>query len=112
MNLTTAKGHREVFSWAEVSEAIGMSRKRVEWLVASGRLTKRFQGFYPFAQSDVNSFIVALNAGKVRLGVRNTVSKQTSVSKRANPLPTEGDKAARSGRALSAQNISVGPHAR
>jgi len=68
MQLIAQRGLRSVFSYAEVAEALGMGKRQVEWLVASGKLKKRGTGEYPFFQKDVNEFLTRLNAGEISIG--------------------------------------------
>jgi len=59
---------RTVYSWKEVCEFLGMPQRSVKNLVERGHLMKRYSGQYPFDQSDVNGFLIRLNAGKIALG--------------------------------------------
>ena len=71
MNLIPQVGRRSVYSWKEVCEFVGLKRNQLKWIVHTGRLVKRHSGLFPFAQKDVNQFLVRLNAGEIELGVRN-----------------------------------------
>jgi len=70
MNLAPQIGMRSVYSWKEVASFLGMKEEQVRSLVRTNRLIKRYTGMFPFAQKDVNQFLVRFNAGEIQFGVR------------------------------------------
>lgn len=70
MNLIPSAGFRTMYSWAEVSTFLGMTKNQVHNLVEKGHLRKAGKGLWPFAQTDVNAFLNRLNNGKIEVGNR------------------------------------------
>lgn len=70
MNLVAQRGLRAVYSWTEVCDLLQLPRRTVRTLVDTGKLRRRGSGMYPFTQSDLNQFIVRLNAAEISIGNR------------------------------------------
>jgi hypothetical protein len=75
MNLICAIGHRTVYSWKETASFLGMTVSQVKNLVRRDHIVKRHSGIYPFTQKDINEFLVAMNAGRIVLGLRGNRRK-------------------------------------
>lgn len=65
MQLVPQIGMRSVYSHDEVAKFCGLSVRQIRSHVTRGTLKKKYSGTYPFDQGDVNSFLTALNSGKV-----------------------------------------------
>ncbi len=64
MNLVPQLGLRSVYTWKEVCDFLGMTRRQVKHLVESGQLVKAHKGRFGFTQVHLNQFLTRLNAGK------------------------------------------------
>ena len=70
-------GLRAVYSWSEVSNFLGLSRRQTQHRVDIGLLVKRGDGQYPFFQKDVNAFLVRMNSGEYTLRRPHKVDKSS-----------------------------------
>lgn len=68
MNLMQSKEGREVFSVHEIATYLSLKPSQIRYQVTKGNLRRGGKGVYAFLQSDVNSFITRLNAGKIDIG--------------------------------------------
>lgn len=76
MNLVPAIGMRTRYTWKEVAGFLGLRVDQVRnYVYHGGRLRKRFEGQFPFDQSDVNQFITRFNAGQINPGCSGFASR-------------------------------------